>query len=251
MRPRALAARRRSFSFSRWKSFLRPKSSWRSRKWRTENDGSCRKRNIQFSATPFYLEAVAELFPFVDFYKIASYELLWHDLLRACARTGKPVVLSTGMATLDEIAGAVEVIRGAGGTELTLLHCTSGYPTPAAQCNLAAIATLRETFGCKVGWSDHSVDPGVIHRAVHRWNAEMVEFHLDLDGQGDEFKTGHCWLPDAIAPVIRDCASGAGADGAGKKEPVPAELADRDWRADPVDGLRPIKFKRRTLKGAA
>src|SRR5690606_10739479 len=126
---------------------------------------------IQFSVTPFYLDAVEELRPHVDFYKVASYELLWHDLLRTCARTGKPVVLSTGMATMDEIAAAVAATREAGCTDLTLLHCTSSYPTPAGQCNLAAIQTLRETFGCKVGWSDHSVDPGVVSRAIHRWGA--------------------------------------------------------------------------------
>jgi N-acetylneuraminate synthase len=211
----------------------------------------CRELGIQFSATPFSLEAVGQLAPHVDFYKVASYELLWHDLLRTCARTGKPVVLSTGMANMDEIAAAVGALRETGCNDLTLLHCTSGYPTPAAQCNLAAIQTLRETFGCKVGWSDHSADPGVVDRAIHRWGAEMVEFHLDLDGQGDEFKTGHCWLPEAIAPVIRAATSGISADGSGRKEPVPAELSDREWRADPSDGLRPLKSLRSSLKGRA
>ena len=73
--------------------------------------GHCRARNIQFSCTPFYLEAVAELAPFVDFYKVASYELLVDDLLKACAHAGKPVVLSTGMATLDEIQAAARCLR--------------------------------------------------------------------------------------------------------------------------------------------
>ena len=76
--------------------------------------GRCAERNIQFACTPFYLGAVAALEPYVAFYKIASYELLWDDLLIACARTGKPVVLSTGMATIDEIRHAVGVLRGAG-----------------------------------------------------------------------------------------------------------------------------------------
>src|SRR3954469_11859793 len=66
----------------------------------------CSKRKIQFSCTPFYREAVAELAPFVDFYKVASYELLVTDLLKACARTGKPIVLSTGMSTMEEITAA-------------------------------------------------------------------------------------------------------------------------------------------------
>src|ERR1700761_9450069 len=71
----------------------------------------CKARGIQFSCTPFYLDAVHELRPFVDFYKVASYELLVGDLLKACARTGKPVVLSTGMATLDEIKAAARCLQ--------------------------------------------------------------------------------------------------------------------------------------------
>lgn len=209
----------------------------------------CRERGIQFSCTPFYLDAVEELLPHVDFYKIASYELLWADLLTACARTGKPVVLSTGMATIDEIKTAVDTLRAAGCRDLTLLHCVSGYPTPLRQCNLAAIKTLAESFACTTGWSDHSVSPAVIYRAVHRWNARMIEFHLDLEGEGEEFKTGHCWLPEQIREAINITADGFSADGSGEKIPAAAELPDREWRADPSDGLRPLKQVRETWRG--
>src|SRR6201992_875988 len=78
----------------------------------------CSARGIQFSCTPFYLEAVAELAPFVNFYKVASYELLVTDLLRACAQSGKPVVLSTGMATMDEIVTAANTLKSAGATDI-------------------------------------------------------------------------------------------------------------------------------------
>lgn len=204
----------------------------------------CRERSIRFSCTPFYLEAVEELRPYVDFYKVASYELLWDDLLRACAATGKPVVLSTGMAVPAEIAHAVETLRKAGCEDLTLLHCVSGYPTPLPDCNLAAIETLRRDFNCPVGWSDHSVNPVVVSRAVERWGATTVEFHLDLDGTGDEFKTGHCWLPDQIRPVIAALRDPRVIDGTGTKAPAPSEARDRAWRADPADGLRPLRATR-------
>jgi len=201
----------------------------------------CRQQQIEFCCTPFYLAAVSELVPYVDFFKIASYELTWDALLQECAATGKPLVLSTGMADLAEIDHAVAVLREAGCRQLTLLHCVSGYPVPIAECNLAAIETLRQRYACPVGWSDHSVSPAVIQRAVHRWQAEMVEFHLDLDGDGAEFKAGHCWLPEPMATVIRQIGQGGTADGDGSKQPMPAELPDRDWRADPEDGLRPFK----------
>jgi len=201
---------------------------------------SCLELGIQFSCTPFYLQAVDELFPYVDFYKIASYELLWEDLLKACAKTGKPVILSTGMALLDEVQKAVNILHNAGCRDLTLLHCISGYPTPSAECNLAAIETLRKNFNCLVGWSDHSANSGVIYRAVHHWGAAVVEFHLDLDGAGTEFRTGHCWLPSMIKPVIETVRLGWQADGSGLKLPAPNEISDRAWRADPSDGLRPL-----------
>jgi len=208
-------------------------------------------RGVEFSCTPFSLEAVEALAPHVDFYKIASYELLWDPLLRACAAQGRPVVLSTGMARTDEIAHALRVLSGAGCEDLTLLHCVSGYPAPPAEANLSAITTLRrlsETLlgeACSVGWSDHTVSAGVIHRAVHHYGASMVEFHLDLDGQGEEFETGHCWLPDRIGELIAEVRAACEADGSGVKEPTKSELPDRVWRADPHDGLRPLLGIRR------
>jgi N-acetylneuraminate synthase len=203
----------------------------------------CQQRKIEFICTPFSLHAVEELQPFVARYKVASYELLWNDLIRACARTGKPLILSTGMANESEIEAAVASFHAAGGADLTLLHCISGYPTPVEDANLSAIQTLRK-FGCPIGWSDHSVRPGVIHRAVHRWGATVIEFHLDLDGRGAEYAAGHCWLPEPIKMVIADIRDGLRADGDGSKTAMPAELSDRDWRADPSDGLRPLKHLR-------
>jgi N-acetylneuraminate synthase len=211
----------------------------------------CARRGIRFSCTPFYLEAVEELRPFVDFYKVASYELLVTPLLEACARTGKPVVLSTGMATLDEITNAATTLKSSGANDITLLHCVSAYPTPPEEANLSAIASIRDATGCAVGWSDHTRKPSVIERAVHRWNATAVEFHLDLDGEGAEYAAGHCWLPEEIAPVIARIREAQAADGSGFKGPQPSEIADREWRADPVDGMRPLRHVRAEWKPAA
>jgi sialic acid synthase SpsE len=208
----------------------------------------CHDEGIEFSCTPFYLQAVEELLPFVAFYKIASYELLWDDLLIACARTGKPVVLSTGMATLEEVQRACGVLREGGCRDLTLLHCVSSYPAPPEVCNLAAIETLREACNCPVGWSDHSVDAGVVLRAVHRWGATMVEFHIDLEGKGAEYASRHCWLPEQIEPVIAAAKAGFKADGSPEVRPAECELEERQWRADPADGLRPLQATRRLLQ---
>ena len=260
-RRRRLVARQSSSSCSKLKSCL-PPARYRRASFSAAASGNClwhslpalaeqcSATGIEFCCTPFYLDAVVELEPYVSFYKVASYELLWDDLLAACAKTGKPVVLSTGMATLDEIGHAVGVLRQNGCAAPTLLHCTSAYPTPAADANLAAIQTVREAFACDVGWSDHTVEPGVIMRAIHRWGARVIEFHFDLDGKGAEFGGGHCWLPDTIRGLIRDVDLGFVADGNPVKGPAPSELAERSWRADPHDGLRPLKETRKKLEQA-
>ncbi|MFB2754254.1 N-acetylneuraminate synthase family protein [Shewanella xiamenensis] len=205
---------------------------------------SCEEYGIQFSCTPFYLDAVAELEPFVDFYKIASYELLWDDLLAACAKTGKPIVISAGMANFEEIDHAINVLQNAGCQDITLLHCVSAYPTPKADCNLAVLGRFRERYNIKVGWSDHSVSSAVIRRAVNRWLADCIEFHIDLDKQGAEYAAGHCWLPEQMQLVINECREAQLLDGRPDKVLAPSEAPDRDWRADPIDGLRPLKHIR-------
>lgn len=205
------------------------------------------KLGLEFACTPFYLEAVEALKPYVDFYKIASYELLWHKLLMKCAQTSIPVVLSTGMATIDEIDLAVETMRSARAKDITLLQCVSSYPVSVDQCNLAAIKTLRDRYGCKAGWSGHSVSEAVVYRAVFKWQASMVEFHMDLDGDGDEFNEDFCWLPEKMATVISNVRQGVdselsdeSADFDGVKKPIKSEISERNWRADPSDGLRPL-----------
>jgi sialic acid synthase SpsE len=207
----------------------------------------CTTAGLQLGATPFALWAVEALAEYVDFLKVASYEILWHELLRACTATGRPLVLSTGMATEDEIARAVDAVDG----ELTLLHCVSGYPTPPQQANLAAIATLRERFGCPVGWSDHTGVEAVVVQAVLRWHASDVELHIDLDHGG--FEAGeHNWTPPRIRALRERIDAGElevdeAFDGDGRKVPQPVELPDVAWRADPSDGLRPLLATRAKL----
>ena len=204
-----------------------------------------RKRGIEFSCTPFYLDAVKEL--------RALRRVLQDRVLRASGGTrcskpapqrGKPVILSTGMATMPEIRPRSRRCKRARCRDITLLHCVSAYPAPREEANLSAIAAIRDATRLPVGWSDHTRSPAVIERAVHRWGASAVEFHLDLDGKGAEYAAGHCWLPEEIAPVIARIREGDRADGAGFKGPSPSELSDREWRADPTDGLRPLRHVR-------
>jgi len=217
----------------------------------------CRELDMELGAAAFGLWAVEALLAHVDFFKIASYELLWHELIREVAGTGRPLVISTGMACTEEIDAAVDTARAAGCRDLRLLHCVSGYPTPPEQCNLAAIGALRERHGCPVGWSDHSARGDVVRRAVRRWGASDVELHVDLDGAGRE-AGAHNWTPGTLGELIASLAGPdtegeadrSAADGDGVKRPMPIESADVAWRADPADGLRPLRATRVAFGGA-
>ena len=202
---------------------------------------------LQFSCTPFYIEAVKELEKYVDFYKIASYELLWKEIVIECVSTGKPLVFSTGMATIEEIKDILKVINGNKTKDVTILKCTSAYPTPHNEANLAAINTLKNElhefnydFNLSFGYSDHTVSPNVISRAVHHYDCSLIEFHLDIDGKGEEFSSGHCWLPNQMKKTIQTIKTDFETDGNGIFGPTESEINDRDWRADPKDGLRPL-----------
>jgi sialic acid synthase SpsE len=200
---------------------------------------------LEFSCTPFYLDAVSELEPYVDFYKVASYELLWTDLSFACAATKKPLVISTGMAELHEVEKTVNLIKSNfPNLDLTILHAVSSYPAPIDQCNISAIQKMREIFSVPTGWSDHTVSEGVINAAVFMANSSIVEMHIDLEGVGFEFESEHCWLPDKAKKLISEIRAGEASIGDGQKAPVLAEIPDRIWRADPSDGLRPFISKR-------
>ena len=214
----------------------------------------CRKFNLKFGCTPFYLNAVTELEPFVDFYKVASYELLWLDLFNKILSTGKDLHFSTGIANIEEIGNVLDLVLKNSPKEVVMYHCTSSYPTPLTDVNLAAITTLRNKFSkyfnkinLRTGLSDHSVNTGVINRAVNKYEVDYVEFHLDLDKEGYEFSGGHCWLPAEMKEIINNINDGCTADGDGIKTPKPSELNERDWRADPSDGLRPLKTIRDNL----
>ena len=198
----------------------------------------CYARGLLFGCTPFYMAAIAELFPYVDFYKIASYQLLQLDFLAQFKQYQQRVVMSTGMATPAEISKAVWAV---GQQDLDLLHCVSGYPTPVAECNLKTMGYLRTQYrAARIGYSDHSVNPAVLYAAALQHNAQMIEFHLDLDGTGDEYQIGHCWLPGNIKAVIRDIQAAQLAGGNYGKFVQPSETEDRGWRSDPSDGLRPM-----------
>ncbi|MCR6631139.1 MAG: pseudaminic acid synthase [Magnetospirillum sp.] len=139
-----------------------------------------RKRGITAFSTPFDATAVDFLHGLdAPAYKIASFELVDLPLVALAARTGRPLIMSTGMASEAEIAEAVSAARDAGATDICLLHCVSGYPTPAGEANLARIGKLARDHGVTVGLSDHTMGVAVPIAAV-ALGACVIEKHFTL-----------------------------------------------------------------------
>jgi len=156
--------------------------------WHKELFDLCRELGVAPFSSPFDLTAV-ELLESIGapMYKIASLETGDHRLIRAVAETGKPLIISTGATEWKEIEELVGVVERAGNTDLTLLVCTSSYPSDPADAHLLRIETLRNRFGVKVGLSDHTLGVGVSIAAI-ALGASAIEKHLTLrrsDGGAD------------------------------------------------------------------
>jgi N-acetylneuraminate synthase len=145
----------------------------------------------------------------VDFLKVGSYEGKWDMLIHKCLYSEKPLIISAGLLTIDELDKILKKapLSKTGIKKITILHCNSNYPAEPEDCKMYLFEDLKvlerqyPKLHISLGWSDHTVCPGVIYSAVGH-GAEMIEFHLDLDGEGNEFKHDHCWLPLNIANVI-------------------------------------------------
>ncbi len=148
--------------------------------WHAKIFDYCRERGIVAFSSPFELKAV-EFLEKLDApcYKIASFELVDLQLIRRVAQTGKPMIMSTGMASLSDIELAVTTARGVGNNQIVLLKCTSSYPASPVDSNLNTIPHLRAAFGTEVGLSDHTMGVGVPCAAI-ALGATVVEKHFTL-----------------------------------------------------------------------
>jgi sialic acid synthase SpsE len=151
------------------------------REWQGELAAYATERGIDFFSTPFDLDAVRELAALgVPVLKIASFEIVDPQLIRAAGATGLPLIISTGMAMLGEIEDAIEAAVDGGAPAVGLMQCTSVYPAPANRINLRAMATMERAFAVPVGLSDHALGTAVPIAAA-ALGAAFVEKHFTLD----------------------------------------------------------------------
>jgi len=178
------------------------------------------QRGILFLSTPFDFDAVDYLASLdVAAFKISSGEVTNHPFLAHVARTGKPIILSTGMSTLNEVEQAVSVLKSQGAAALSLLHCVSNYPASPRDVNLRAMLTMRHTFGVPVGYSDHTLGIEIPMAAV-ALGASIIEKHFTLDRNlpGPDHRAS--LEPAELSAMVRGIRNVEEALGHGRKEPA-------------------------------
>lgn len=191
-----------------------------------------RRQGLAIFSAPFDDAAVALLESLeAPAFKIASFELVDLGLIRRAARAGRPLILSTGLATGAEIAEAVAAARDGGGADLplVLLHCTSGYPTPPEDCDLRTIPHLAATFGVPAGLSDHSRGIAVPVAAA-ALGAVLIEKHLTLSRAEGGVDAAFSLEPAEFRAMADACRTAWAALGRADDTVKPSEGAGRDYR---------------------
>ncbi len=198
-------------------------------------------RGIAFLSTAFDPESLAMLVALgVSRIKIPSGEITNPSLLRAAARCRLPILLSTGMSTLEEVREALTLLEREQAGPVTLLHCTTAYPAPFAEVNLNVLKTLRLAFpGVAVGYSDHT--PGIaVAVAAAALGATVLEKHLTLDRRLPGVDQAASLEPAELAELVHSVRQVEAALGDGRKEPAAGEWANRAVARRSIVASRPI-----------
>ena len=202
----------------------------------------CEKIGIEFLSTPFDLESI----DFLDsigcrLWKIPSGEITNYPYLVKIAKTGYPIIMSTGMSNMEEIEEAVGLLQQNGCGEISLLHCTTEYPAPYEDVNLKAMLTLREQFKVKVGYSDHTKGIEIPIAAV-AMGAEIIEKHFTLDKtmEGPDHKAS--LEPDELKAMVTAIRNIEKALGDGNKIPAKSEIKNIAIARKSIVAKRNIKI---------
>lgn len=162
-------------------------------------------------------------------YKIASFEITDIALIKYAASTQKPIIMSTGMATLEEIEEAAQAVYDAGGRQLAILHCVSGYPTPLADCNLRTITDLKNKFNLPIGLSDHSLASMAAVTSV-ALGANIIEKHFTLTENDDSVDAKFSLSPNQFSQLVSEVKSAWSTLGQASYQLKPSEQVNRSFR---------------------
>jgi sialic acid synthase SpsE len=202
-----------------------------------------RQRGLAFMSSPFDEGSVAMLERLgCDAFKIASGDITHHPLIARVARTGKPMIMSTGLSKLHEVRDAIDCARAAGAQAIALLHCVSAYPTPEDQQNLGAIRTLADAFGVPVGLSDHRAGHSEVAIAMAvALGARIYERHIKGGGAEEAIDEAVSSSAADLAATIAAAERARHAFGHGRREPQPAERGNLDASRRALYATRDLK----------
>ena len=206
------------FSKDKMKPYDLIKSIELPRGWQKELAQYATKKKLHFLSSPFDFEAVDELHKIgVPAFKVASFEITDLELLKRIAKKKKPVILSTGMASIEEIEEAIDAIKSQGNDDVILLHCNSMYPSPIDIVNLKAINTMQSAFQIPIGFSDHTIGIHIPVAAVVN-GARVIEKHITLDRKMKGPDHNFAIEPDELKQMVQNIRDVEKAMGTGVKE---------------------------------
>lgn len=202
---------------------------------------SCKKNNILFMSTPFSVEDVNQIDPFIKIHKIASYEINHVKLIESMVSKKKPIIISTGACTLEEIDFVVNLLRKNGEMNFALMQCTAKYPAPIDSMNLSVIPMLKTKYNVPVGLSDHSMDPIIAPLIAIGLGATIIEKHFTLDknlsGPDHQFALD----PNELRIMIKTIRTADKSKGSGDKKILDVEKELHQFASRSLQATRKIK----------
>ncbi len=200
----------------------------------------CKHENIMFMSTPFSVKDAKEVDPYVMMHKIASFEINHIRLLEFLVKTEKPLLISTGASTFEEIDFAYELVKKVGNEKMAFLQCTSKYPAPIESMNLEVIPKIKSRYNVPVGLSDHSIDPIIVPLVAIGLGATIIEKHFTLDRNLPGPDHSFALNPNELEVMVKNIRDAEKSFGDGEKRILKEELELRQYATRAIQAIKDI-----------
>jgi len=200
----------------------------------------CKKVGILFMSSTFSVDDEKAIDPYVQIHKIASFEINHVRLLEFLAKTQKPLIISTGASTFDEIDFAMNLLKENGCNRMILLQCTSKYPSPLEKLNLSAIPLIKNRYHIPVGFSDHSIEPLIAPIMSIAYGATVIEKHFTIDKKLTGPDHAFALNPEELKTMIQAIRNATKTIGSGRKEILDVENELRRFATRSIQATKKI-----------
>lgn len=208
-----------------------------------------KQHGILFMSTPFSVEDAIEVNPYVSIHKLASYEINHVRLLEFLAKTKKPIMISTGASTFEEIDFAINLLKKNGNEHIKILQCTSKYPCSIKALNLSVIPKINSRYDLPVGLSDHSIDPILAPIMAVAFGATIIEKHFTMDRNLPGPDHPFALIPNELEMMVKAIRNAELAKGSGNKQVLNEELELKQFATRSLQALKPIKKGETLVEG--